>query len=121
MGRSTYVRSHDRVRALMGTAYGRWTEHIGVDRQVGGGFSNVEVFIAGWSSAHVRPGFSVDAWSHTERGFGTRGEFQAEAVSWPHNRAALTVAVGAKSSGYLLGFPMDSGAYINAGVNVRVW
>ncbi len=49
-----------------------------------------------------------------------RGEFEAEAVSWPHKRAALTVAVGAKSSGYLLGFPMDSGAYINAGVNVGV-
>ena len=110
------MRSHYRVRAFMGTGYGRWTERIDVDRQVGGGFS-----IAGWSSAHVRPGFSVDAWSHTERGFGMRGELQAEAVSWPHNRAALTVAVGAKSSGYLLGFPMDSGAYINAGVNVRVW
>ena len=115
-GPEYHVRSHYRVRAVMGTGYGRWTERIDVDRQVGGGFS-----IAGWSSAHVRPGFSVDAWSHTGRGFGMRGELQAEAVSWPHNRAALTVAVGAKSSGYLLGFPMDSGAYINAGVNVRVW
>ena len=40
---------------------------------------------------------------------------------WPARRAALTVAVGAKSSGYLLWFPMDRGAYINAGVTVRVW
>ena len=50
-----------------------------------------------------------------------RGEVQVDAVGWPHERATLTVAAGAKSSGYLLGFPMDNGAYINAGLNVRVW
>ena len=115
-GPEYYVRSHYRARGFTGTGYGRWTEPIGIERQVGGGFS-----VAGWSLPRVRPGVSVDAWSHTRQGFGMRGEVQVEAVGWPHERAALTVAAGAKSSGYLLGFPMDNGAYINAGVNVRVW
>lgn len=115
-GPEYYVRSHYRVRGLTGTGYGRWTEHIGVERQVGGGFS-----IAGWSLPRIRPGVGVDAWSHTHQGFGMRGELQVDAVGWPHQRATLTVAAGAKSSGYLLGFPMDNGAYINAGLNVRIW
>jgi hypothetical protein len=115
-GPEYHVRSHYRVRGFTGTGYGRWTEHIGSNRQVGGGFS-----IAGWSLPRIRPRVSVDAWSHTSEGFGMRGEVEADAVGWPHERAALTVAVGAKSSGYLLGFPMDRGAYVNAGIAVRVW
>ena len=54
-------------------------------------------------------------------GFGMRGEVEADVSGWPGQRAALTVAVGAKSSGYLAGFAMDGGAYITAGVTVRVW
>jgi hypothetical protein len=46
---------------------------------------------------------------------------QADFRSWPDPRAALTVAAGAKSSGYLAGFPMDGGAYITAGVTLKVW
>lgn len=104
-GPEYYVRSHYRVADFMGTGYGRWTEQIGIDRQVGGGLS-----IGVRSSPRVRPAISVDVWSQNVEGMGMRGELQADLARWPHERAALTVAVGAKSSGYLLGFPLDRGA-----------
>ncbi len=59
--------------------------------------------------AKRQPHANVDAWSHDVDGFGMRGEVEADVRGWPGQRAALTVAVGAKSSGYLAGFAMDSG------------
>jgi hypothetical protein len=116
LGPEYSVRTLYRAFGAAGTAYGRWTERIGRHRQVGGGFS-----ISRWSTPRMQPIFSVDAWSHDVEGFGMRGEVEADVRGWPGERAALTVAVGAKSSGYLSGFPMDRGAYITAGVTVKVW
>jgi hypothetical protein len=116
LGPEYYVRTLYRAFGAAGTAYGRWTERIGPNRQVGGGFS-----ISRWSTPRIQPSFSVDAWSHDVEGFGMRGEVEADVRGWPGRRAALTVAVGAKSSGYLAGFATDRGAYITAGVTVTVW
>ncbi len=116
LGPEYYVRTLYRAFGASGTAYGRWTERIGPNRQVGGGFS-----LSRWSTPRIQPSVSVDAWSHDVEGFGMRGEVEADVRGWPGERAALTAAVGAKSSGYLAGFAMDGGAYITAGVTVRVW
>jgi hypothetical protein len=120
LGPEYYVRTLYRAFGASGTAYGRWTERIGPDRQVGGGFS-----LSRWSTPRILPRVSptvtIDAWSHTVDGFGLRGEVAADVRGWPAQRAALTVAAGAKSSGYLAGFAMDGGPYITAGVTVKVW
>jgi hypothetical protein len=116
LGPEYYVRSHYRAFGANGTAYGRWTERIGSDRQVGGGFS-----FSRWSTPTFQPQVSVDAWSHTADGFGMRGEVQVDVRGWPGERAALTVAAGAKSSGYVGGYPMDRGGYVTAGLTVKVW
>jgi hypothetical protein len=116
LGPEYYVRTLYRAYGASGTAYGRWTERIGPYRQVGGGFS-----LSRWSAPRILPIVSVDAWPDDAEGFGMRGEVEADVRSWPSARAALTVAVGAKSSGYLLGFPMDRGAYVSAGVTLTVW
>ena len=117
IGPEYYVRTHYRALGAVGTAYGRWTERIGEDRQVGGGLS-----LSRWSTPRLAP--SVDhrrlvADRGRCRQFGARWRRISE--RWPARRAALTVAVGAKSSGYLLGFPLARGAYINAGVTLTVW
>ena len=116
IGPEYYVRTHYRALGAVGTAYGRWTEQIGEDRQVGGGLS-----LSRWSTSRVAPSATIDVWSHTAEGVGVRGEVAADFRGWPARRAALTVAVGGKASGYLLGFPLDRGAYVNAGVTLTVW
>ena len=116
LGPEYYVRTHYRALGAVGTAYGRWTERIGEDRQIGGGLS-----LSRWSTPRLVPSVTIDVWSQTEEGSGFRGEVAADFERWPARRAALTVAVGAKSSGYLLGFPLARGAYINAGVTLTVW
>ncbi|HKY20878.1 MAG TPA: hypothetical protein VJM31_06635 [Vicinamibacterales bacterium] len=119
-GPEYHVRSHYRALGAIGSVYGRWTERIGADRQVGGGFS-----WSRWSTPgfvpKVSPTLTMDAWSHTVHGFGMRGEVGADVRGWPAERAALTVTVGAKSFGHLPGFPMDRGAYINGGLTLKVW
>jgi hypothetical protein len=116
MGPEYYVRTHYRLSGATGSDYARWTERIGPNRQIGGGFS-----LSRWTVRGVVPRLTIDLWSHTREGLGAHGEVGADVTKWPSSRAALTVAVGAKSSGYLLGFPLDSGAHITAGFNVTLW
>jgi hypothetical protein len=115
IGPEYYLRSHVRAAGIAGTAYWRWSERIAGDSQRGGGLSLTR---PPWR--HVTPTVTLDVWSHTTRGFGMRAEVAADVNGWPHHRAGLSVAAGVKSAGYLLTYPMDRGAYVTAGLNVRL-
>jgi hypothetical protein len=110
-GPEYYVGTLFRAGGATGTAYGRWTERIGDDRQVGGGLA-----LSRWSFRGVTPRLIVDAWSQTADGFGLHAGAEAQVNGWPGQRAALIAAAGAKSSGHLVGFPLDGGAYVTIGV-----
>lgn len=107
-----------------GMAYVRWTERIGDDRQTGAGASvSLPPFAATFArrTHEIVPALDVDVWSHTIHGAGVNASIGAEIKSWPSDRAALTVAAGAKSRGHVIGYSLDSGPYVSVGLNVRIW
>jgi hypothetical protein len=112
-GPEYYVGSYFKVLGTTARAYGRWTERIGSHRLTGGGGSLL------LPSMPVT--LTADAWSHSVDGFGMHASIGADVENWPHKRAALTMTAGAKSSGHLIGYSLDSGAYVTIGMNLRVW
>lgn len=99
-----------------GRAYGRWTESIDGDRLVGGG-----LMLSRWSIRGITPALTIDAWSDPQDGAGLHGGLEAIVSGWPGRRAALTLGGGAKTSGHLVGFPLDGGAYVTVGLTLTVW
>jgi hypothetical protein len=110
------ARTHIRSGRWSGSGYVRWSERVGSDRQIGVGGS-----IAGWVVRGMRPNLAADVWSHSAAGGGLHGALGIDFADRPSRRATLTMAVGAKSSGYLSGFATAGGAYVLAGLNVRPW
>jgi hypothetical protein len=123
-GPEYYVGTQFKTSQTTGAAYLRWTEHIGSDRQTGAGasmsFPSISTTIAGRDHLIV-PTVDLDVWAHTTEGFGVHASIGADFDAWPWTRATLTVAAGAKSRGHLIGYALDPGPYVTAGVNVRVW
>ena len=124
-GPEYYVGSYFKVLGTTARAYGRWTERIGSERLTGGGGSFVVPTLTGGAKGaggHAVPAtITIDVWSHTVDGAGMHASFGADVEDWPSRRAALTMAVGAKSSGHLIGYSLESGAYVTIGMNLRVW
>jgi hypothetical protein len=110
------IRSHYRVSRFTGLAYVRWSERTGAARQVGVGYS-----IDGWRPRGLKPTIAADVWSHTTEGVGFHAAFGLEFAAWPSRRAAFSVTAGAKSAGYLPGFPLDRGPYLEAGFAIKPW
>ena len=124
-GPEYYVGSYFKVRGTTARAYGRWTERTGADRLTGGGGSFLLPSIVG-AAKGVRGGavpatVTIDAWSHSVDGLGMHASIGADVENWPSTRAALTMTVGGKSSGHLIGYSLDSGVYVTIGMNLRVW
>jgi hypothetical protein len=116
IGPEYYVRGHYRVSSRSGTAYLRWTERIGAERQTGVGFS-----VSGWRLHKLMPQADVDLWSHSTRGRGMHVAISTDIAEWPSTRAVLNMSIGAKSSGYLAGYPLDHQTYASAGFSIRLW
>jgi hypothetical protein len=114
-GPEYYVGTLFRGSGARGSAYGRWTERIGDDRQVGAG-----VALSRWTMWRITPRVTVDGWSHTADGFGMHAGVEADVNGWPGRRAALTIGAGAKSAGHLVGYSLEGGAYGTVGITVRV-
>ncbi len=115
-GPEYYAGTLFRAGGTAGRAYGRWTERIGNDRQVGGGAA-----LSRWSIGRVMPRVTVDVWSHSADGFGMHAGIEADVNGWPGRRAALIVGAGAKSRGHLVGYSLDSGAYVTLGARMKIW
>ena len=109
------VRSHVRVGGTRASAYVRWSERIGNARQKGAGVTYLAP-----ASHGLEPTIRFDAWSHTLNGGGVRGEVSVATTGWPSRRIGVSVAVGAKSSGYLEGYPLARSMYGVVGLNVAV-
>ncbi len=107
------VRSHVRVGRTRANAYVRWSEPIGTAHQKGAGITYLAP-----ASHGLEPTIRFDAWSHTMNGAGARGEIAVTMPGWPNRRVALSAAFGAKSSGYLDGYPLARSIYGVVGVNV---
>lgn len=116
IGPEYHVRSYFQVRGRAGVAYLRWTDRITGERQTGAGVS-----VSGWQLRRVRPAVDLDLWSQTTDGAGAHAAVGSRVAGWPSQRAEIEVSVGAKSSGYLAGHPLHSGAYLNAGFAVKLW
>jgi hypothetical protein len=111
-----HLRSQFRTARFAGLGYVRWSERVDDARQFGIGGS-----IAPRRSARVMPRLDLDAWSHTRDGTGLHGAMTLEVAAPNWSNAALTVAIGAKSSGHVAALPLDSGGYVSAGVVFTVW
>jgi hypothetical protein len=109
------LRSGFRKGGTAGSVYVRWSERIGTVQQRGGGGSCFLPAVRG-----VEPGLRFDVWSHTVNGVGGRGELSLSASRWPSPHLRLTAAIGAKSSGFLDGFPLRRSSYAVVGLNVAV-
>jgi hypothetical protein len=116
LGAESSVRSHHRTAAHVGTTYVRWTERLAGQRLLGAGGS------VSWQAGRsLTPRVDVDAWSHTADGAGLHAAASLE-LSRPANRAvSVLVAAGAKSEGHLGSLPPDAGAYMSAGLVLRIW
>ena len=113
VGPQTAVGTRYRAGASGGEFLFRWTDGIRGSRLVGTGFS--------WFSASgtvVHPRLRADLWRGMDRTLGARVEAGATAVRWPSRRAALQLAVGAKSAGYVLGLPQKRGVYVETGLRL---
>jgi hypothetical protein len=97
------------------SAYVRWTEPIGNAQQKGAGVTYLAPAFHG-----LEPTIQFDAWSHTLNGAGARGEISVTTPGWPNRHVALSAAFGAKSSGYLEGYPFARSMYGVVGLNVAV-
>jgi hypothetical protein len=110
------VRSHYRAGGVAGLGYFRWTERFGNARQFGAGGS------ASWDiDASLRSRVDLDLWSHTRDDGGAHGAVSVEIDRWAPGASSLIVSVGAKSRGHVSSLPPDAGAYVTAGMLVRVW
>ena len=116
LGPEYYVRTLYRAFGASGTAYGRWTERIGPNRQVGGGFS-----LSRWSTPRIRAERQRRRLVARRRGVrdARRGRSRCPRLAGRARRP------DGRGRGKVLrlpcGFAMDGGAYITAGVTVRVW
>jgi hypothetical protein len=109
------VGSYVRTTTATGRAYFRWTERLRDDHLRGFGLS-LEL-------PRVQPltlTASVDFWRLSSGPRGGRSEVVVERHNWPRKDLWLLGALGAKSEGYLAGFPEKSGAYVNVGLAVRM-
>ena len=123
-GPEYYAGSHFRTSRTSGNAYVRRAAALRGDHQIGAGGS---VSLAPLSRtfagrAHeIVPTLEFDLWSHTSEGRGVHASIGAELDDWPSRRAALAVAVGAKSRGHLIGYALEAGPYATVGLTVHVW
>ena len=116
IGAEYALRSHYRAGGVAGLGYVRWTERFTNARQFGAGGS------ASWRVRDsVRSRLDVDLWSHTRDGAGAHGSVSLEVDRWAPGASSLLVSVGAKSRGHISSLPPDAGAYVTAGMLVRVW
>jgi hypothetical protein len=99
-----------------GVAYVRWSDDLADDRLVGVGYS-----LKRRAAIGISPEGRIDVWSQERAGRGVHAAVSGTLERWPARRARLTVTVGAKSRGYLPGFPLVRGAYVDAGLIVRPW
>jgi hypothetical protein len=109
------VRSQFRKGQTLGSAYVRWSEPIGNAKQRGAGVAYLAPACRG-----IEATIRIDAWSHTLNSSGARGEISVSTIRWPTSRVGVTVTVGAKSSGYLEGFPLARSTYGAVGLNIAV-
>jgi len=109
------VRSHFRKGQALGSAYVRWSERIGNAKQNGAGVTYSAPVFRGLEST-----IRFDAWSHTLRGSGVRGEISVAKRGWPNRYVGVSATVGAKSSGYLAGYPLARSTYGAVGLNIAV-
>ena len=123
-GPEYYAGSHFRTSRMNGNAYVRRAAALQGDRLMGAGASvsmpSLSRTFAG-RDHEIVPTLEFDLWSHTSEGRGVHAAIGAELDDWPSRRAALTVAVGAKSRGHLIGYALDAGPYATFGLTVRVW
>lgn len=116
IGAEYALRSHYRAGGIAGLGYLRWTERFSEARQFGAGGS------ASWDPREsVRSRVDLDLWSHTRDGAGAHGAVTLEVDRWAPGASSLLVSVGAKSRGHVGSLPPDAGAYVTAGMLVRVW
>jgi hypothetical protein len=123
-GPEYYAGSHFKTSRMNGNGYVRRTGALQGDRQMGAGASvslpPLSRTFAG-RDHEIVPTLEFDLWSLTSEGGGVHGSIGAELGDWPSRRAALTVAVGAKSRGHLIGYALEAGPYATFGLTVRVW
>lgn len=114
LGTEYYIRSHYRTARIAGLGYVRWSEALDDERQVGVGASIL------LRQPPITPRLDLDLWSHTADGAGVHGVLAAEIPTGAF-RAAISLAAGAKSAGYVHSLPLGPGPYVTAGLVFRIW
>jgi hypothetical protein len=109
------VRSQFSGGHALGSAYVRWSERTGNARQKGAGVAYMTPVFRGLEST-----IRFDAWSHSVNGTGGRAEISVATLRWPGRDLHISGSVGAKSSGYLEGYPLTTSVYAAVGLNVVV-
>jgi hypothetical protein len=100
----------------VGQGYMRWTEPLADERArlVGAGFEYQRTGLR-----RIEPKLGIDIWRNPD---GTHSAHLETSTTWcrsPGDRMSLSFAPGAKGGGYLFGFPISSGVYVNAGAGIR--
>lgn len=116
IGPERQVRSRFRIGGSAGLAYVRWSEALepGSGTLIGAGGQYRRV-----GFRRLDPAMSIDVWRNPDGSGAVRGEMLTTWRRAPGDRLMLSLAVGAKGRGYLLGYPLDSGVYATAGGGFR--
>lgn len=111
-----HLRTQFRTARFAGAGYVRWSEPVDDARQIGAGGSLTPRAIR-----RITPRVDLDAWSHSRDGAGLHGAVTLEIVPPNVRGAAVTLTVGAKSTGHVAALPLDNGAYVAAGLVFTPW
>lgn len=116
VGPERQVRTRYKTGAGVGLGYLRWTEPLapGSARLLGAGGEYQRDTIGGFE-----PRFGFDFWRNPDGTTSLRGEAATMFSRSSTDRMVLSFAVGAKGRGYLSGYPLRSGPYVNVGAGLR--
>ena len=114
VGPERQVRSWIKIGRTVGAGYVRWTENDDGGYLFGAGAEYFSQPIG-----RCRLGGWLDLWDNPGESFGARVEVNAECSRAASDRWSITFAAGGKGAGYVLGFPVESGAYASVGAGIR--
>lgn len=115
-GPERQVRSRYKVGTRVGQAYVRWSDvpASASTRLLGAGGDYQHRALHGFV-----PKVAFDLWRNPDGRASARSELSTRFRAPAGDRVVLSVALGAKGRGYLQGYPLASGAYVNLGAGFR--
>ena len=115
-GPERQVRTRYKIGSRVGQGYMRWSDALPTAQT---GLLRRRGRLSASSASRVRTRVAVDLWRNPDRSTGVRSEVASSFRPPAGRRFVASFALGAKGRGYLQGYPLASGVYVNVGGGIR--